>query len=237
MSDIKANLESVLQRISKAASSVGRDGKEIRLLAVTKNVPVEIIEQTIKAGVTDIGENRVQEAGPKIKALKEKYPRVIWHMVGHLQRNKVRQALDIFDIIQSVDSERLAREIHAKAEAKSQAGKIPVLVEINTSGEETKYGIPVNSTIDFLKIVSSFNNLSVQGLMTIVPLADDPQKARPYFRKLKVLSEEIKKLNLPNVEMNYLSMGMTDDFEVAIQEGSNMVRIGRAIFGKRPPKR
>lgn len=233
MPDIKANLESVILRISKAAFAVGRDAEGIKLVAVTKNVPAEVIEQAIQAGITDIGENRVQEAKPKIDILKTKYPNVTWHMIGHLQRNKVRQALDIFDIIQSVDSERLAREIQAKAEAKV----VPVLVEINTSGEETKYGIPVNSTIDFLKTVSSFKNLSVQGLMTIAPLVDDPQKARTYFRKLKTLSEEIKKLNLPNVEMKYLSMGMTDDFEVAIEEGSNMVRIGRAIFGQRPPQR
>lgn len=233
MPDIKANLESVLQRISRAAFSAGKNPQEIKLVAVTKNVPVDIIEQAIQAGITDIGENRVQEAEPKIDILKAKYPNVTWHMVGHLQRNKVRQALDYFDIIQSVDSVRLAREIQAKAEAKV----VPVLVEINTSGEETKYGIPVNSIVDFLKTVLSFNNLSVQGLMTIAPLVDDPQKARPYFRKLKTLSEEIKKLNLPNVEMKYLSMGMTDDFEVAIEEGSNMVRLGRAIFGQRPPKR
>ena len=250
MSDIKANRESVLLRISKAASVVSKDPKEIRLVAVSKNVPVEIIEQAIQAGITNIAENRVQEAKPKIDILKAKYPNVTWHMVGHLQRNKVRQALDYFDIIQSVDSERLAREIEHRALRQAQGStersrgagsrelgtRIPILIEINTSGEETKYGIPVNSTVDFLKTVSSFNNLSVQGLMTIVPLVDDPQKARPFFRKLKTLSEEINKLNLPNVEMNYLSMGMTDDFEVAIEEGSNLVRIGRAIFGQRPPQ-
>lgn len=198
------------------------------MVAAVKNVPTELVVQGIKAGLTDIGENRVQEARGKYDELKSKFPNLTWHMIGHLQRNKVRHALDIFDIIQSVDSERLAREIQEKASAKAKV--IPILIEVNTSGEETKYGVPVDSTIDFLETISSFTNVQVQGLMTITPLADDPGRARPYFARLKRLSEEIKKTNLAQVEMKYLSMGMTDDFEVAIQEGSNIVRIGRGIF-------
>jgi len=222
---IKENIDLIYKQIEK----LGRDPQDIKLIAVTKTIPINLIEQAIQAGITDIGENRVQEAMPKIQALKEKYPQVTWHMIGHLQRNKVRQVLDNFDIIQSVDSERLAREIQAKAQAK----EVRVLVEVNTSGEETKYGIPVDSAIDFLKKVSKFDNIQVQGLMTIAPLVADPEKVRPYFKKLKALSEDIKKLNLPNIEMKYLSMGMSDDFTVAIQEGSNMIRVGRAIFGQR----
>ena len=215
-------------RIDKAASSVGRDPQEIRLIAAVKNVPTELVLQALEAGITDLGENRVQEAEARYEKIKSNFPNVAWHMIGHLQRNKVRQALDIFDIIQSVDSERLAREIQARAEA--QARSVPVLIEVNTSGEETKCGIPADSAIDFLRTVSGFANLKVQGLMTVGPLVGDQEKTRPGFKRLKGLSEEIEKLNLPNIEMKYLSMGMTDDFEVAIQEGSNMVRIGRGIF-------
>jgi hypothetical protein len=225
---IKENIEKVRLRIDKAASSVGRDPQEIRLIAAVKNVPTELVLQALEAGITDLGENRVQEAEARYEKIKSNFPNVAWHMIGHLQRNKVRQALDIFDIIQSVDSERLAREIQARAEA--QARSVPVLIEVNTSGEETKCGIPADSAIDFLRTVSGFANLKVQGLMTVGPLVGDQEKTRPGFKRLKGLSEEIEKLNLPNIEMKYLSMGMTDDFEVAIQEGSNMVRIGRGIF-------
>jgi pyridoxal phosphate enzyme (YggS family) len=226
---ILGNLESVRRRIEKAASSVGRDPQEIKLIVAVKNIPTELVLQALEAGITDIGENKVQEAKTRYEEVKAKFPNVSWHMIGHLQRNKVRHALDIFDIIQSVDSERLAREIQAKARAQV----VPILIEVNTSGEEAKYGVPVESTIDLLKTISVLNSVRVQGLMTIAPLVENPENARPYFSRLKKLSEEIKKLNLPNVDMNYLSMGMTDDFEAAIQEGSNMVRIGRAIFGKR----
>ncbi|NQT30272.1 MAG: YggS family pyridoxal phosphate-dependent enzyme [Candidatus Saganbacteria bacterium] len=229
MPDIKANLEAIRQRISIAAQKSGRNPEEIKLIAVTKTVPVELIEQAIQAGIVDIGENRVQEAKPKIEALKQKYPNVTWHMLGHLQRNKVRQALDLFAIIQSVDSERLAKEIEHRLRPEGTQ----ILVEVNTSKEATKYGLPPDSVVDFLKKISNFGNINVRGLMTIGPLADDPEAARPSFIRLRKLSEEIRKLDLPNVSIAYLSMGMTDDFEIAISEGSNMVRIGRAIFGER----
>jgi pyridoxal phosphate enzyme (YggS family) len=225
---IKENLQNVRERIERVAASIGRDAHEIKLIGAVKNVPTELVAQALEAGLTDIGENRVQEAGERYEGLKSRFPDVTWHMIGHLQRNKVRQALDIFDIIQSVDSERLASEIQAKAGA--QAKVIPILIEVNTSGETTKYGLPVGSTIGFLEKISNFGNIKVQGLMTMGILADDLEKVRPCFIKLRELSEEIKRLNLPNIEMKYLSMGMTDDFEVAIQEGSNMVRIGRGIF-------
>ncbi len=228
---VKENLENVRKRIEKAAASVGRDPREIKIIGAAKNQPAGLVMQALEAGLTDIGENRVQEARTRCEEIRSKYPNTILHMIGHLQRNKVRHALDIFDIIQSVDSERLALEIEERAKAKNRV--IPILIEVKTSEEATKYGVPVESTIDFLKKITELKHLKVQGLMTIAPLEDNPEKARPYFAKLKMLSEEIKKLNLPNVEMKYLSMGMTDDFEVAIREGSNMVRIGRAIFGER----
>ncbi|MFH1683558.1 MAG: YggS family pyridoxal phosphate-dependent enzyme [Candidatus Margulisiibacteriota bacterium] len=224
---IQENLQIICSRIAKAAESVGRNPNEITIIGAVKNQPTEKIIQALEAGLRNIGDNKVQEAKARFDEIKARFPNVTWHMIGHLQRNKVRQALDVFDIIQSLDSERLAGEIQAKAK------EVSVLVEVNTSGEETKYGIPADSTIDFLKKLSKFGNIKVQGLMTIAPLIDDPEKVRPYFKKLKDLSENIKNLNLPNIEMKYLSMGMTDDFSVAIQEGSNMVRIGRALFGQR----
>jgi pyridoxal phosphate enzyme (YggS family) len=225
---VKENLEVVRRRVVCAAESVGRDPREIKIIGAIKNQPVESITQALEAGLTDIGENKVQQARDKFDLIKGKFPNVVWHMIGHLQRNKVRHALDIFDIIHSIDSERLAREIEAKA-----SKEVPILIEVNTSKETTKYGVPADSAIDLLKKIVELKHLKIQGLMTMAPLTDDPEEARPYFRRLKQLFDEIKALNLPNVEMKYLSMGMTDDFPVAIQEGSNMVRIGRAIFGKR----
>jgi len=220
---IKDNIDQIRQRMDQAARAAGRDPNDIKLVAVTKTQSIEAIEAAIQAGITDIGENRVQEAKPKIEALKLKYPQVTWHMVGHLQRNKVRQALDLFDIIQTVDSIRLAKEIQVKAEAKGVT--VPILIEVNTSAEETKNGISVDSTIELIEQTKDFQNLKIQGLMTIGPLDQD---ARPSFIKLRELKD---KINIPGVEMTYLSMGMTQDFETAIQEGSNIVRIGRGLFG------
>ncbi|MFA6549076.1 MAG: YggS family pyridoxal phosphate-dependent enzyme, partial [Candidatus Margulisiibacteriota bacterium] len=221
---IKENLQILQERIACAARIAGRSPQDIKLVAVTKTVPVDLIEQAIQAGVTDIGESRVQEAAAKAEILKKKYLNLTWHMIGHLQRNKTWQALDIFDIIQSIDSERLAQKVEEK-------GKIvPVLLEVKTSDEVTKYGVPVERAIELLKVLSGFRFLRVQGLMTVAPLTGE---ARAYFVRLRKLSEEISNLRLPNIEMKYLSMGMSDDFETAIQEGSNLIRIGRAIFGTR----
>ncbi|MBU1035582.1 YggS family pyridoxal phosphate-dependent enzyme, partial [bacterium] len=152
-----------------------------------------------------------------------------WHLVGHLQTNKVKYAIEIFDLIHSVDSIKLAKEIDRRS---LQFGMITnVLVEVNVSGEETKYGIKSEEVEPFLKEISEFSRIKVRGLMTITPIAEDKEEVRPYFRKLRELSKEIKSKNIKNVKMDYLSMGMTDDFEVAIEEGANMVRIGRGIFG------
>lgn len=227
MPDIKENLEVIRQRIKQA----GGDPQKIKLIAAVKTLPPELVVAAIEAGITDIGDNRVQEAKAKA-AIRQRFPDVTWHMIGHLQRNKVRQALDLFDIIQSVDSERLAAEISRQAclPDRQAQRQIPILIEVNTSGEESKYGVPADQAIDLLKIVSKFANIQIQGLMTIAPLVDDPEKARPCFVRLRKLSEQIKALNLPNTEMKYLSMGMTDDLEAAIQEGANMIRIGRGLF-------
>lgn len=229
MTDIAENIEKIKERIAQASRRVNRDPSEIILLAATKDVPAELISKAIEAGITDIGENKVQEARPKYEALASKYPNLIWHMIGHLQTNKVKKTLEIFSKVQSVDSLRLAQEIDKRAREASK--KVDVLVEVNTSGEATKFGVKPEEALELIKCISGLPNIKVTGLMTIGPLVEDTEKARPSFKMLRNLRGEITKANIPNVEMKHLSMGMTDDFEVAIEEGSNIVRIGRAIFG------
>jgi pyridoxal phosphate enzyme (YggS family) len=225
MTDIKSNIESIKKRIEAACRKANRDPNEVMLLAATKDVPADLIEAAIESGISSIGENRVQEAERKIIALKQKYAQITWHMIGHLQTNKVKRAVEIFDIIESVDSERLADEID------KQNKPVEILVEVNVSGESQKYGISGVEVEDLVRHVSGLSNLKVSGLMTVPPFSDDPEIARPYFRKLRAIGEKIKGLDLPNVDIKYLSMGMTDDFEVAVEEGSNIVRVGRGIFG------
>jgi len=223
---IKNNLEIINKKIKKAALRADRNPEEIKLVAVTKTATIEQIEEAIKAGVKIIGESKVQEA-------KEKYQIITadieWHLVGRLQTNKVKYAVEIFDCIHSIDSIKLAKEIDKRS---LQFGKITnVLVEVNVSGEETKCGIKPEEVEPFLKEISKFSRIRVRGLMTIAPIVEDKEEVRPYFRKLRELSKEIKSKNIKNVRMDYLSMGMSEDFEIAIEEGANMVRIGRGIFG------
>ena len=223
---IKENLEKIKQQIRAKSKLVGRDPQEITLVAVAKTVEVDRIEEAIASGVTIVGESRVQEANEKYRKVGNK---VIWHLVGHLQRNKAKDAVKIFDLIHSVDSVKLANEIDKQAR---NGGKIQkILIEVNVSGEESKYGLSPEELIPFLKEISELANVRVKGLMTMAPLYENPDYSRPHFRKLRELMEKVKAQNIINVEMKYLSMGMTNDFEVAIEEGSNMVRIGRAIFG------
>jgi hypothetical protein len=198
-------------------------------VAVTKTATIEQIKEAISAGIKIIGENKVQEAKEKYQVLSADIANIEWHLVGHLQTNKVKYAIEIFDLIHSVDSIKLAREIDKRS---LQFGMVTnILVEVNVSGEETKYGIKPEEVEPFLKEISEFSGIKVRGLMTIAPIAEDKEEVRPYFRKLRELSEKIENKNIKNVKMDYLSMGMTDDFEVAIEEGANMVRIGRGIFG------
>ncbi|MCG2821572.1 MAG: YggS family pyridoxal phosphate-dependent enzyme [Candidatus Atribacteria bacterium] len=226
METIKNNLEIINEKIKKAALKANRNPEEIKLVAVTKTATIEQIKEAINAGVKIIGENKVQEAKEKYQILTADTE---WHLVGHLQTNKVKYAIEIFDCIQTVDSIKLAKEIDKRS---LQFGKTTnVLVEVNVSGEESKYGIKPEEVEPFLKEISEFSRIRVRGLMTIAPIEEDKEKVRPYFRKLRELSKEIKSKNIKNVKMDYLSMGMTDDFEVAIEEGANMVRIGRGIFG------
>lgn len=218
---IENNLRKIRDRISQAQGSAG----EIKLVAVIKNIPLELVFQALEAGVTDIGINRVQEALEKYPAIKAKFPKVVWHMIGHLQRNKVRQALDMFDIIQSVDSEQLIEEIEKRA-----VKPIPILIEVNTSGETTKFGIEPDKVLDLVRFATRHEKIAVKGLMTIGPLSGDPELIQRSFRKLRELKEEIIKQGISQVGMEFLSMGMTNDFETAIQEGSTLVRIGSGIF-------
>ena len=227
METVKNNLEIINEKIKKAALKANRNPEEIKLVAVTKTATIEQIKEAINAGVKIIGENKVQEAKEKYQILTADTE---WHLVGHLQTNKVKYAIEIFDCIQTVDSIKLAKEIDKRS---LQFGKTTnVLVEVNVSGEESKYGIKPEEVEPFLKEISEFSRIRVRGLMTIVPIIEeDTEEVRPYFRKLRELSKEIKSKNIKNLKMDYLSMGMTDDFEVAIEEGANMVRIGRGIFG------
>jgi len=226
METIKNNLEIVNEKMKKAALKVNRNPEEIKLVAVTKTATTEQIKEAINAGVKIIGENRVQDAKEKYQILTAD---IEWHLIGHLQTNKTKYAVEIFNCIHSVDSIKLAQEIDKRS--KQFEKKIDVLVEVNVSGEETKYGIKPEEVEPFLKEISEFPEIRVRGLMTIAPIVEDKEEVRPYFRKLRELSEEIKSKNIGNVKMDWLSMGMTEDFEIAIEEGANMVRIGRGIFG------
>jgi pyridoxal phosphate enzyme (YggS family) len=225
---VRDNLRALEDRISGACGRAGRSPDEITLVAVTKTVGPDRIQEAVDAGVKVVGENRVQEAEPKINAVTGE---VIWHMVGHLQRNKAAKAVAMFDMIQSVDSARLAREIDRRC---AEAGRsMDVLVEVNTSGEVTKFGVRPESAIDMVGEISEFPNLNVKGLMTIGAFTDDESAIRKCFGTLRGLMENLRRVSLSRVEARYLSMGMTSDFELAIEEGSDMVRIGTAIFGPR----
>ena len=226
---IEKNIAKIKQRISSICSG-RREGLSLpEIVAVSIGRGIAQIEEVIKAGITNIGENKVQEAIGKFKAIGNRQPagRISWHMLGHLQTNKVRDAVGIFDLIQSVDSLRLAGQIDKEA---AKAGKSQeILIEVKTSSEATKFGFLPEETPDAVKAISELEHIKVKGLMTIAPMVDSPGEARLSFRTLRELEDKIQDMRLA-VDMQYLSMGMSDDFEVAIEEGSNMVRLGRAIF-------
>lgn len=222
------NLELVHKNIREACTSAGRSADEVTLIAVSKTKPVELLMEAYDAGERVFGENKVQE-------IMDKYDRmpsdVKWHMIGHLQRNKVKYIIDKVSMIHSVDSLRLAQTIEQEAAKKDIC--IPVLVEVNVAEEESKFGFHMNEVIPFLEEVSGFSHLKVMGLMTIAPFVDDPEENRDIFRKLKKLSVDIETKNINNITMSVLSMGMTGDYQVAIEEGATMVRVGTGIFGAR----
>jgi pyridoxal phosphate enzyme (YggS family) len=228
MSRIDENIKNIRARIEKTAQRSGRGGEKIELVAVSKTVEAERINEAIRCGIEIIGENRVQEAEDKFKEITEPVTR---HLVGHLQSNKAKKAVELFDFIQSVDSERIAREISRRA---LDEGKVmDVLVEVNTSAEETKFGIEPKEALPLIETIAGLDGIKIKGLMTIGLFSDDPEDTRPCFKRLRTFFEEVKAANIPGAEMKYLSMGMTSDFEVAIEEGSNMVRVGTGIFGAR----
>ncbi|KPL04210.1 MAG: hypothetical protein AMJ90_01670 [candidate division Zixibacteria bacterium SM23_73_2] len=228
MSVIEENIKVLREKVAEKAVKTGRNPEEIKIVAVSKTFGVEEIKEALRCGIKIIGENKVQEAERKFFQIEDSFQK---HLVGHLQTNKVKKALGIFDMIQSLDSTKLAGEISKRAK---ESGKVmDVLVEVNTSKEETKFGLSPKEVFDFLKQVSVLEGLKVKGLMTIGLFTPDAEKTRPCFKILKEIFERIKQENIPNLEMEYLSMGMTSDFEVAIEEGSNMVRVGTFIFGER----
>ena len=228
MSQIADNLLLVKERVEKAALKAGRDPGEIKLVAVSKTVGVEEIREAISAGATILGESYVQEAKEKIEEVGHQ---VRWHMIGHLQTNKVKQAINLFDMIHSVDRIGLAEEINKRAK---QSGKrVSVLIQVNISQETTKSGIERDRAISLVLEVSNLTNLKVEGLMTMPPYFDDPDDARPYFKSLRELKGEIGGERFENISMKELSMGMSNDFEIAIEEGATIIRVGTAIFGER----
>lgn len=228
MSDIEENLSRLRAKIFKACEKVKRNPQEIKIVAVTKNVAVEKIKHAIDCGIEIIGENKVQEAQTKYTQMDKK---VLWHLIGHLQTNKVKKALEIFELIQSVDSLKLAEEIDRRAKEKNKI--FPILIEVNASGEPTKYGVKPEQTENLIKEMQGLENLNIRGLMTVGPASDDKQKVRQAFRQLKMIYEKLERVRMPNLQLEHLSMGMSSDFEEAIEEGSNMLRIGAAIFGPR----
>jgi pyridoxal phosphate enzyme (YggS family) len=226
---LQNRLANVKERIRQAAESSNRAATSIRLVAVSKTISAEVVGAAIEAGVTDLGENYIQEARDKINTLITSP--VNWHFIGHLQSNKAKYAVRMFDLIHSVDSFKLANELdkYAKKNNKVQS----VLIQVNVAREDTKSGVYKEDTIQVLKDISRLENISVKGLMTMPPYFNAPEKVRPFFAALRELRDQITKEAIPNISMEELSMGMTGDFEAAIQEGATMVRIGTAIFGDR----
>lgn len=225
---IAQNLVQVKQRIEDSAKRVGRNPQEITLICVTKSVGVIKIRGALALGITDIGENRANDALLKYNNLDKLSNNLRWHMIGHLQTNKVCKFLKVFDVIHSLDSLRLAVELNEQARLTNK--RIDCFVEVNISGEEAKYGISPVDAFNFIKEISLLSNLHIIGLMTMAPFTDRQEVARPYFKGLAILRDNLLKEDIPNTDIRELSMGMTQDFEIAIEEGATFVRIGTAIF-------
>lgn len=228
MGSIRDNYLALQERLGRALERCGRGDDRVEIVAVTKNVGVDRIEEAVRAGLTVFGENRVQEAKGKIGRMRGRGIDVSWHMIGHLQRNKARTALSLFSLIHSLDSLPLAAEISKRSEAPAD-----LLLQVNTTGEETKHGVRPRDVEPFLEQVEALPNIRIRGLMTIAPFTDDARRVRAAFRTLRRLFEGAGALPLDRTEMRFLSMGMSGDFEIAIEEGSNMIRVGSALFGPR----
>lgn len=225
---IKENIAKVQENIKNACIKSGRDVSEVTLIAVSKTKPIEAIYEAMACGMKDFGENKVQEMCDKIETINEP---LNWHLIGHLQTNKVKYIIGRTCLIHSVDSLHLAEKIQDEAAKKNVHADI--LVQVNVANETTKFGLSTDETIDMIEQIAKLPNVHIQGLMTIAPFVDDPEDNRQIFREMKQLSVDIKGKNIDNVNMNILSMGMTGDYEVAIEEGATMVRVGTGIFGER----
>ena len=217
---IKENVKRILTQLPSG----------VEVLAATKSVDANQIQEAITAGIRIIGENYVQEAQEKFKLIKEG---VSWHFIGHLQKNKVNRAVEIFDMIQTVDSLELAQEIDKACKIKDKL--MPVLIEINSAGEKQKFGVLPQEAEILIKEIARFENIKIQGLMTMGPFLENPEQLRYYFRQTRQVFQGLSSLNLPRVEMRYLSMGMSNSYDIAIAEGANLVRIGTSFFGQREP--
>jgi PLP dependent protein len=231
MASIAQNLLEINARIQAACSLVGRDAMEVRLIGVTKMVPLDRIREGVEAGIRILGENYVQEAQKKLEALAG-MP-VSWHFIGHLQSNKVKLVLEAFTCIHSVDRESLARELDRQAHKLGR--QVPVLLQVNTGLEDSKSGLAPEAVLPFFKRLQAWDGLEVRGLMALPPYYDDPEQVRPHFRELRELLHRLREQSVVPEKLSELSMGMSHDFEVAVEEGATMIRIGTALFGTRLP--
>lgn len=227
MSQINDNIDLLIKKKNDICNKIGRNPQEVKLIAVTKTRNVDEINTAISTGITDIGENKVQE-------IQDKYEHVLpvkWHMIGHLQTNKVKYIIDKVALIHSVDSYRLAEEINNRA---LQHGLVmDILVQVNAAEEESKFGLSASEVDAFIDSLANFENIRIKGLMTIAPFTEDPEDVRIYFKQIKEIYDRYVNKDRKNIHFEYLSMGMTNDFEIAIEEGSNLLRVGTAIFGER----
>jgi len=229
---ISANIESVRGRIAAACRRAGRRPEDITLVAVSKTFPAERIREVVRAGVSDIGENYVQEVLPKREALAGEPIR--WHFIGHLQSNKAKSIAAWVTMVHALDSQALAQELDARAARANRT--IDALVEVNTTGEQSKFGISPDQVLPFVRSLEGFPHIRICGLMTIGPFLPDPEGSRPMFRRLRELRETLARHSQQNLDPVHLSMGMTGDFEVAVEEGATLLRIGTALFGSRPKR-
>jgi PLP dependent protein len=230
---LRARLEAINRRIEAACGRAGRPVSEVTLVAVSKTVPAERIREAIEAGVRMLGENRIQEAAgkiPELGAISAEF-KVEWHLIGHLQSNKARRAVELFDAIHSVESFKLAERLDNIA---GDVGKkIPVFIEVNLGGEESKAGVPPDEILPLAEQISKLSNLELRGLMAVPPFFEDPENARPFFQQLRRIRDEARQTGAVGGRFEDLSMGMSNDFEIAIEEGATFIRIGTALFGAR----
>ncbi len=229
MSDIKANLDRILSEIYQTAASCDRDPESVLLIGVSKRKATQTVTEGIRAGIQNLGENYIQEAVEKIDSIGQ--DKAIWHFIGHLQSNKAKFAVRYFDYIHTVDKVKLAREINKQAKKISKVQK--VLLQVNIGDEDTKSGAGIDDAVEIAKGISEFDNLSLRGLMCMPPYFADSEHARVYFKHLVAIKNQINSAGIPNISMEHLSMGMSNDFKVAIEEGATMVRVGTSIFGRR----